>query len=267
MRDRNQLEHLSRRRAELGDARENRVANGRRNPLLPRQKHLRDEEGVAAGRRDRASSASTSYGSASSRPRPATKARARSGRPLVDGRHVSENDSQWVIDLELVVRYVATTSAPTLHDPASEEAEHVEGCLVGPVEILDDENRRARAQLGEKRARDIVRLTVAGYDGSGGSPSTLCAISTNGPRGRGVKRASHAPERVGQPLCSAQNVAHQGRLPDAGLAADQQKSACPGERSSERSTQALERQLSFEEERQRRPGRDAQSSRLHRRGS
>ena len=118
MRDRDELERSARRRRELGDACENRVPNRRRNPLLPRQEHLGDEERVAAGRGEEVACVDVvRLGQLCDR-----GGRQRLQRHAVDRsrrRHVSENHSQWVTDLELapVGRYDERADA---HDPASE---------------------------------------------------------------------------------------------------------------------------------------------------
>ena len=122
------------------------------------------------------------------------------------------------------------------------------------MEILDDENRRARAQLGEKRARDIVRLTLAGYDGLEVASHALCDLDERPEGSRREERIACPRESADRPFLLGAELAHQGRLPDAGLATHQQKSACPAERSGQCSAHALQSRLPFEERGQRRLG-------------
>ena len=44
---------------------------------------------------------------------------------------------------------------------AQEEPVQVDGALVGPVQIVDDQDRRLRPQLVENRTEDVVWLIAA----------------------------------------------------------------------------------------------------------
>ena len=76
-------------------------------------------------------------------------------------------------------------------DPAREKAQHVEGRLVPPVEILEHQHGRLLGQLVVERANTSVG--GAATSSAAASASHSVATSSSGPSGRGVDSASQAP--------------------------------------------------------------------------
>jgi hypothetical protein len=75
---------------------------------------------------------------------------------------LAENKAQRMAWAELVVA-VGAHDQCTGRQPTGDESRHVERCLVGPVEVLEDDDRGlARAELPEHSSRHVVRAGIAG---------------------------------------------------------------------------------------------------------
>src|SRR6476646_4269821 len=96
---------------------------------------------------------------------------------LVGVRSVTQQLGERVIAGQLVVAVGEQQDDWQLPDPAYQKAQRVDGGLVGPVDILDDQRARWRmVQLGEQGSHDLVALTrlqsfgQPGADGSSQIP-------------------------------------------------------------------------------------------------
>ena len=124
-----------------------------------------------------------------------------------------------MLALDLVVAIRRDHERTGRVDAAAEDPEHVESRLVGPVQVLEDEDAGS-AQLVEERRGD-ARLGSAERRRA----TAFCAAtSRKGPSGVGVVRFSQAPTST-RPLGAARERAHERGLADAGLAADEDEPA------------------------------------------
>ena len=74
---------------------------------------------------------------------------------------VAQERPQRVGDVELLVAEGADHQRPGGCDAAEQEAQEVDGALVGPVEVVDDEHRRGRLQVLVDGGEDLVRMRGA----------------------------------------------------------------------------------------------------------
>ena len=99
---------------------------------------------------------------------------------------LAERAAERMPPVELVVAVGRDDERGERLDAARDDAQHVEGRLVRPVHVFDQHDRgRGSLQLAHERGGDLVRLDAAGCGplelAAGG-----CAMSRNGPSGRGV---------------------------------------------------------------------------------
>ena len=110
---------------------------------------------------------------------------------------LSEHDAQRVAQVELVVAVGAEHERRRRVGLPGQQPHDVEGGLVGPVQVLDDEDRR-------RAARELAQQRVGHRRAARASPAVACArsppvssaTSSSGPSARGVNSASHAPHRI-----------------------------------------------------------------------
>jgi hypothetical protein len=111
---------------------------------------------------------------------------------------------------------------PARLEPAAEVAQQVEGGVVGPVRVLQNDQCRAwgRGELGEEAAADVCRIVRFGEKGPQLRGSVVSHVTDGGERGRcgqWLGRAAQHPRVVGSP----DELVDQRGLAGAGLAADQ----------------------------------------------
>ena len=166
---RHALEQRPHRRAQPGDPAEHGVAHGRRDAspgdasTSVTKNGLPPVRGWSALGSPRPVGASVHrHGGSARRREPARRSRARPAPPAADGRP----------DLVVAVgRHDADRAATPPEVP-----QDIERRLVGPVQVLDDEDRRLGAQLGENAPSSVVRpAAVAGSSRT--SPPTASATS------------------------------------------------------------------------------------------
>ncbi len=75
-----------------------------------------------------------------------------------------------------------------------DEAQQVDDCLVGPVQILDDQDTRLRAELLEYGSEDLVRMVAGAQHILGGRPELAGEIVNRAKRPRGRQRIAHSPQ-------------------------------------------------------------------------
>ena len=158
--------------------------------------HLGDEERVAAG--DRCSHAGSTRALTDEvldRFHAERRQRQRVGawRP----GDVAEQRPQRVGDADLVVADDADDQRPGLRDAAEHEAQQVDGALVGPVQIVEDEHRR-RSASGRRRRRRRCRTAdrFAASTVSGGGRETVRDVVERAERSRRRQRIAGAPEHA-----------------------------------------------------------------------
>ncbi len=137
------------------------------------------------------------------------------------GRHIPERDPQRVPRADLVVPERHHHQGTGRFDPPREESQEVDGGGVGPVRILDDQQRGLDpAQLGEHRAEQRLPSGVAleqpceaGLHGGD--------VPEGAERPRGGQRIAASDEHPPGRDTGSEKRPHQAGLPCPGLAADQ----------------------------------------------
>ena len=124
-----------------------------------------------------------------------------------------------MLTLDLFVPVGRDHEALRLVDAPAEHAQGVQGRLVRPVDVLEDDDLVVKGS-SPRSARATARGSAPAASRSASAPSVWAAMSANGPSGVGVARFSHDPRRTRQPGLRAERP-HERRLPDPGLAADE----------------------------------------------
>jgi hypothetical protein len=151
------------------------------------------------------------------------------GQPVHRGRReCPEHPPQGMCRRDLLVTEGQHQQRGQVDEPARDVVQHVQGRIVGPVQVLDDENGRApRGELGDRGPRHRVGLTARECR----RERAVCAL---GGLAQGAERSraqqvvagsdehAHAVVQLG-----AQNP-HDARLADPGLAGDERGAAPPG---------------------------------------
>ena len=145
-------------RPETGSAGEHRVADRGRNIRHPRRQRLRDEERVA-----RRLAVQLFWVDAVRRCELADGVEGERGE--LDAAHprgrreLADNDSERMRPVELIVPIGGDHQCLDRLDPATEQPQDVERRFVGPVDVLEDNDRRLlRVQLVPKRGEHGLRL-------------------------------------------------------------------------------------------------------------
>ena len=111
---------------------------------------------------------------------------------------------------------------PETVDPAADEGEHVQGRLVRPVQVVEDEDGRpARLQLPDHGARHVVGLGVAVHHVVELTAGLRCDVDEGPERSRREQRVARAPEDACRRVLVVAERSHERRLADARLTADQ----------------------------------------------
>ena len=133
-------------------------------------------------------------------------------------------------------------------DAAPDERDRVQRRLVGPVDVLEHEDRRAGRplELLDEQRLDLVRR--------GARRESLCerrrdpaAKSRKGPSGRGIVRSSHVPSSTRDSrLEPLEETRDERRLADSRLAGDEDDPSVAALRRRVRGGERLERMPTFE---------------------
>jgi hypothetical protein len=158
--DGHRLEQLGRRRAQTSDAGEHRVTHSGRDPPAAGGEHLGDEERIAVGdavelirRRRRAAARGSPLRLAEAAP-----PRVARSRP---GSELPEEDPERVAAVELVVAVAGQDQRGSGLDPASKQSQNVARRLVGPMDVLEHQDRRPLLELRHQRSRELMRRRAA----------------------------------------------------------------------------------------------------------
>ena len=179
-------------RAERGDAqRPPRRGRSSGHRVRRGREHLGDEEGVAA--RHRVQVARRRAGPPGQRATAASDSGAGSIRRTTSRRERRRAPAGPRPSASASVRQVITRQPRERAEAAAEEREQVERRVVGPVHVLDDEDRRARGELVEDGGQQRL-ARAAGSSAASSAPPASRATSRSGPSGRGVTSGSHAPQ-------------------------------------------------------------------------
>ena len=223
--DRRGVEHAARRCAQRRDAREHRVADRRRQLDGARRERLGDEERVAGGAPvQRAGVDAVRRGQLGHR------AGRQGHEPHAVGdvaaQEIAERDAQRVRRLELVVAVARDQQRRHARDPPRQQAQHVERRLVGPVRVLEHDDRRvAPGELAEHRGGHRVGRRARGHEVlelAAGDRADVHQRAERRGREECVAVAPQDARVLGVPLAE---VAQQRRLADARLAGHEHQPA------------------------------------------
>ena len=144
-------------------------------------------------------------------------------------RQLPERDPQRMRPVELVVTVGGDDEGREVVEPAGQEPEDVEGGGVGPVEVLEDEDRRGQAvRAGLDRARqrvdDLRGRRLLGDEHREVAAGLLGDVGERPERPRGVERVAGAREDPRLRMLGREG-AQQRRLPDPGLAREEDEPA------------------------------------------
>ena len=201
--DRNSLEERSRPTAQSSRPRQHRVTHRGRNPVFLSSEDFGDEERITDGLPIELAGIDVmrrgELGDSRARQRLDFEADDRLGRG-----QLAQHDLQRMRAIELVVAVTREdrAGAVSMRRASKRTTSNV---AQPPVQVPSGRNRRLGLELRSGaevmscgRAPDSTRRSS--------SPPVASATSRNGPRGRGVKRASHAPQSTRGPSQLSQNA-------------------------------------------------------------
>jgi hypothetical protein len=194
-----------------------------------RREHLGDVERVAAGlavklaRIDLVRRGQLADGLLGERRDREPRHRARRGQ-------LPEHERERVGAVELVVAIAGEDERGHALDLAREQAQHVEGRLVGPMEVLEHEDGRAPAgQLADERTGDLVRPGLARDELLEVAAGHLGDVEQRTERPRGEQAVAGTPEDARRIVALIAERAQQDRLAGARLAAHEDHRPGPGD--------------------------------------
>ena len=218
--DRDRLEQLARGRRKSRQTSEDRVAHGVRDLARARREHLGDVERVAVGLAMKLGGVDL-VGTGQLADGPLGERRDREPRDPRGGQ-LAEHQREGVTAVELVVAVAGEDERGDALHLARQEAQHVERRLVGPVEVLEHEDARARpAQLADERTGDLVGSRLAGDQLLELAVSHLGDVEQRAERAWSEQALAGAPQDPRRRAAPIAERAQQGGLAGARLAADE----------------------------------------------
>jgi hypothetical protein len=200
----------------------------RRRQLADRGQYLRHEEGVAASTRvefvcvEDASGRELRHG---------LGRQARELQPLDrgNGSQIAEDAAQRVVGADLVVSVGDDDQDPRPLDAAAEEAQQVEGCLVGPVGVFDCQQRGLASgtplQCRQHGAEEEVPPGAADEEALDVAAEIGGDVEERAERAGRRERVAGADQHPGALPDLGGEPAQQDGLADAGLATEQDEAA------------------------------------------
>ena len=211
---------------EAREARGDRVADARGQTPTAGRHHLGHEEGVPGGEAVELLGVDVEpFGQPRDR-------RARQRRDLQAGdarrgREVAEDDAQRVPRADLVVAVRREDQRARPPDPAAEEAEQVEGRLVGPVDVLEDRDGGPLPERLEQEREDPIARAGIAEQRRERRPELRRHVDERPERARGAHGVAAADEHPRGARHVLAEAAHQRRLADARLPADEHHGTGP----------------------------------------
>jgi hypothetical protein len=161
------------------------------------------------------------------------------------GRQVAYREAQRVLAPDLLLPVRSDEEQRQLVQTAADDAHEVERCLIGPMDIVEDDERAGG--LGSEVRQECVedaRAVALLEDGAQQAVGMRSHVGDGRERARRHDGVAHAPEcRAGRTLPA--KGFDQGRLADARLSCDQDEPA-PGTGVFELPGQTLEQRLALE---------------------
>ena len=111
-------------------------------------------------------------------------------------RGIAEQHTQWVADTDLVVADDADGERAGLRDASQHEPQEVDGALIGPLQVVEDEHRRRSAQIVVDGVENVVGLIAFGQHGLGGGCEPVGEVVNRAERSRRRQRVARAPQHA-----------------------------------------------------------------------
>ena len=190
--------------------------------------HLAHEEGVAAGdpmqpgRVDVAITHQRGHGLQAQR-------RHDQGLRVRGACDVTEQRPQRMGDADLVVAGDADhQQAESEPRAAQQKPEQVDGALIGPLQVVENQDRRLRSELVEHRREDVVGLIAVTQQLRSGGPELVGEVVQRSQRPRRGQRVAAPHSTRASPSNRPTNASTNDVLPRAGLAAHHHRAAASG---------------------------------------
>ena len=223
--DRGGLQQAHRRRRHTRGASEHRVADrrGNRRSATGRQ-HFGDEERIAGGLVEQVGFVDAVRRGQRRDGVGGQRVHAQPADRVIRGE-LTQQHAEWMRTFELVaVRH--DDQRPHRLDPSCDETQHVQRRLVGPVDVLDDHDRRgSRLQRRHQGVGDLVRSATAVHLGGGLAGKHRGDVEERTQRTGREQRIAGTPHDVDAVAVRFAEGPDQGGLPDAGLSAEQDQPA------------------------------------------
>jgi hypothetical protein len=241
------IDHTARRRGETADARQHGIADRRRQPVLAVRQDLADEEGIARGAPvqfrgiDRPTRRQIAHGL----DRQARQLDAqRLGRGEIAQQHAHRG-----LRRDLIGAAGQDQQDTAALEPAAEELHQIERRLVGPVDVLDDQQRRLAplAELVQQAGKQRRARRFAFELGQELAPQLARDVIERAERRRREQGIAMALENAQAGRLRPHEPFDEGGLADAGLAAHQGDAAFAGARTVQGCRQHLHGLVAFEQ--------------------
>ena len=244
--DGNGLDDGARAIAESCRSREDRIADGLRDLAVSRLEHRSDEEGVSA--RPAVEDAGVERAAVGEACHSLDRQWFEPQTSDARGRgQLAEQHPNRVRTVELVVAIRCHDERGGGLDPAPDDTHDVQRRLVGPVHVLDHENRRAALELLQESTCDIVRPPSGAHQLVENAACFLAHLDERPQRPRRGERVAGAPEDACRARDRAAERPHEHGLADACLAGDEHQPTRAGPSLRMSAVQRSERLLALEQ--------------------
>ncbi len=148
-------------------------------------------------------------------------------RGPVAGAELAEQDAERMVAVDLIAAIRGDQERGERVDPAGDDPENVQRRLVGPVNVLEDDDRDLALELLHERRRKLVRPRGGGCDSLELAAGHAGDVEKGAQRARGEQRVAGAPEETPLVLRGAEPANERG-LADPGLPPDEDEPAEAG---------------------------------------
>ena len=142
-------------------------------------------------------------------------------------RRIAEQHAQRVADTDLVVADDADGQRARLRDAAQHEPQQVDGALIGPLQIVENEHRRRGAQIVVDGVEDVVGRVAFGQHRLGGGRKPVREVVDRTERSRGRQRVARTPQHALVFHPPVDERLDERRLARPGLAGHEDHAAAP----------------------------------------
>ena len=148
-------------------------------------------------------------------------------RDPVAGTELAEEDAERMVAVDLIAAIGGDQESGEHVDPAGDDPEDVQRRLVGPVNILEDDDGDIALELLHQRRRQLVRPRRSGCDSLELAAGHAGDVEEGAQRTRREQRVAGAPEETPLVLRAAEPANERG-LAHSGLPADEGEPAATG---------------------------------------